>query len=80
MVASTHTPGQRKTYKTHTEATAHIYALALLASFSGYLKDNRPSWLLYLGPQMLEKNVQVGDLVYINHSVRTRGSNPGCTV
>jgi hypothetical protein len=67
-VVFTHTPGQRKTYKTHTKAAAHIYALAPPADFSGYLKDDWPSWLLYLGLQTLEKNVRVGDLVYINHS------------
>jgi hypothetical protein len=67
-VVSTHTPGQRKTYKTHTEAAAHIYSLAPPADFSGYLEDNPPSWLLYLGPWTLEKNVRVGDLVYVNHS------------
>jgi hypothetical protein len=67
-VVSTHTPGQRKTYKTHAEATAHIYSLALPADFSGYLEDNRPSWLLYLSPRTLEKNVRVGDLVRVDHS------------
>jgi hypothetical protein len=67
-VVSTQTPGQRKTYKTHAEAAAHIYSLAPLADFLGYLEDNRPSWLLYLGPQTLEKNVRVGDLVYVDHS------------
>jgi hypothetical protein len=63
-----HTPGQRKTYKTHAEAAAHIYSLAPPADFSGYLEDDRPSWLLYLSPRTLEKNVRVGDLVYVDHS------------
>jgi hypothetical protein len=67
-VVSTHTPGQRKTYKTHAEATAHIYSLAPPADFLGYLEDDRPLWLLYLGPRTLEKNVCVGDLVYVDHS------------
>jgi hypothetical protein len=39
-VVSTHTPGQRKTYKTHAEAAAHIYSLAPPADFSGYLEDD----------------------------------------
>jgi hypothetical protein len=65
---STHTPGQRKTYKTHTEAAVHIYSLAPPANFSGYLEDDRPSLLLYLGLRTLEKNVRVGDLVYVDHS------------
>jgi hypothetical protein len=38
-----HMPGQYKTYKTHAGAAAHIYSLAPLANFSGYLEDNRPS-------------------------------------
>jgi hypothetical protein len=67
-VVSTHTPGQQKTYKTHAEAAAHIYSLALPADFSGYLEDDRPSWLLYLSLRTLEKNVRVGDLVYVDHS------------
>jgi hypothetical protein len=67
-VVSTHTLGQRKTYRTHTEAVVHIYTLALPADFSGYLEDNRPSWLVYLSPRTLEKNVRVGDLVYVDHS------------
>jgi hypothetical protein len=67
-VVSTHTPGQRKTYKTHAKAAAHIYSLAPPANFSGYLEDDWPSWLLYLGLRTLEKNVRVGDLVYVDHS------------
>jgi hypothetical protein len=67
-VVSTHTLGQRKTYKTHAEAAAHIYSLAPPADFSGYLEDDQPSWLLYLGPQTLEKNMHIGDLVYVDHS------------
>jgi hypothetical protein len=58
-VFSTHTPGQRKTYRTHAKAGAHIYALALPADFSGYLEDNWLSWLLYLSLQTLEKNMRV---------------------
>jgi hypothetical protein len=67
-------PGQHKMFKTHAEATAHIYSLTPPADFSGYLEDNQPSWLLYLSPQMLEKNVQVGDLVYVDHSSFYAGS------
>jgi hypothetical protein len=67
-VVSTHTPGQHKMYKTHAEAAVHIYSLAPLANFLGYLEDNQPLWLLSLGPQMLEKNVRIGDLVYVDHS------------
>jgi hypothetical protein len=55
-------------YKTHAEAMVHIYSLAPPANFSGYLEDNRPSWLLYLGPLTFEKNVRVGDPVYVDHS------------
>jgi hypothetical protein len=73
-VVSTHTPGQRKTHKTHAEATAHIYSLAPPADFSGYLEDDRPSWLLYLSPRTLEKNVRIGDLVYVDHSGFYAGS------
>jgi hypothetical protein len=68
MVVSTHTPGQCRTYRTHAEAAAHIYALALPADFSGHLENDRPLWLLYLSLWMLEKNVRVRDLVYVDHS------------
>jgi hypothetical protein len=73
-VVSTHTPGEHKTYKTHAEAVAHIYSLAPPANFSGHLEDDRPLWLLYLGPRTLEKNVQVGDLIYVDHSGFYAGS------
>jgi hypothetical protein len=73
-VVSTHTLGQRKTYRTHARAAAHIYSLHPPADFSGYLEDDQPLWLLYLGPQTLEKNVQGGDLVYIDHSGFYAGS------
>jgi hypothetical protein len=73
-VVSTHTQGQRKTYKTHAEAAVHIYALAPPADFLGYLEEDRLLWLLYLGPRTLEKNVRVGDLVYVDHSGFYTGS------
>jgi hypothetical protein len=67
-VVSTHTPGQRKTYKTHAVAAVHIYSLAPPAGFSGYLEDDQPLWLLYLSPRTLKKTVCVGDVVYVDHS------------
>jgi hypothetical protein len=67
-VATTQSPGQKKTYTTHLEALECLYTFALPVEYTGYLTPNHPLWLLFLGLHTLQKVVRIGDVVYVDHS------------
>jgi hypothetical protein len=67
-VATTQSPGQKKTYTTHLEALECLYTFAPPVKYTGYLTPDRPSWLLFLGRHTLQKVVRIGDVVYVDHS------------
>jgi hypothetical protein len=68
-VATTQSPGKKRTYATHLAALLEcLYTFAPPVEYTGYLTLNQPSWLLFLGQHTLQKVVRSGDVVYIDYS------------
>jgi hypothetical protein len=65
VVIAGYAPEQVAVFKTRAIAATHIFAFAPPVGFAGLWSYNRPTWVLHVGPDTLDKRPRLEDLIYV---------------
>jgi hypothetical protein len=66
VVVAGYAPEQVAVFKTRAIAAAHIFAFAPPVGFAGLWSYDRPTWVLHVGPDTLDKRPRLEDLIYVD--------------
>jgi hypothetical protein len=65
-VIAGYAPEQVAVFQLRAIAAAHLFVFVPLVGFAGLWSYERPTWILHVGPDMLDKCLRLEDLVYVD--------------
>jgi hypothetical protein len=68
VVVAGYAPEQVAVFQSRALAAAHLFAFAPPVGFAGLWSYERPTWILHVGPDTLDKRLRLEDLVYVDRN------------